>query len=315
MRLLFFARRHQKLNADTEVIQIPGLPHHPSDDSSGSGSLLSFDPTNYTLNALISKEIPVTLRASPDITPPSTGRSMMSDEPRLRQLEGKKAKPSKKEKVRLLIKNLGKLSKSGGRISKELAELDKTVMSLRARDKSISESPHIRPATVKAHQLKTQETGGAATWSKPKDLSHLNSKDVEQVPRVETWGRRVSSLEACFKNESTKKFQSPIILDKSLESVIMKGFSFDTYGSRRRSRDLSFSTNGDDSPGLPSEPLHDVAESTNPTEPMLDDTLEEDATETNFEDASCDSNGEFTSQQFEFTSKRPREAASGKLTL
>ena len=60
MRLRFFRRRqHQKLSSGGDELSTIGLTCRPNDESSGSGSIQSFDPNSYTVDACISDKIPV----------------------------------------------------------------------------------------------------------------------------------------------------------------------------------------------------------------------------------------------------------------
>lgn len=220
MRLFFWRQKHQKPGDCGELPEhqqlcggyeeLPGLAHRSSDQSSVTASFYSFDPNCYTLeeSSSVKNSVPSALNLSHEMM---RRRKKMCKE--LRAGRKKKATNATEENARILkVGQSEELSEGIERKIQELAELDMTVMVLRASD-HFGESSLIRPVAVKA---------GISEEHHSDTLNALDDvKNSELVPRAKTWERHVSALEKCF----GESLHTPI---NSLESVIIRVISFDS---------------------------------------------------------------------------------------
>jgi hypothetical protein len=207
MKIFFFRRRHQKLD---EIIDEPlDLTHRQSDVSSGSESFNSFDPHpgRYAHETFSHSPVMMELnnRSKSEFSPADVSENASSRRRWTLQW------PSKKSSQKMLLKNIvpsDELFNQRGNRSTALADLDNTAMPLRGKSSS-GENPPTRQVSIKV---------GSNAWTNddPTGASAVS----RQLSREVTWRRRVSSLEAFFKKETTSK--------SSRESVIKKCIPFDT---------------------------------------------------------------------------------------
>jgi hypothetical protein len=278
MRFPFFRRKHQKLTADVDDRDdLPDLTRRPSDDSSGSDSVQSFDPNRYTVDEFISGNVAEAFAAntmSADV--PSLAESKVSEpvSGRRQWLSRRKARGSAKDKPSGNIDGKDQRqtrsvsvgsnnsangdtqrsafgSSMSGSFSIDQADFDRAlVSSFRsggigvASEKSQSSSAHSKGSrkTKQGRDSAQSSVENRSSWSKSSptksEIQRYKDGDLEDMLRADTWVRRVSSLEACFRNESQR--EPKVVDEKTLESVILKVISFSPDDQRKpKSRESS----------------------------------------------------------------------------
>jgi hypothetical protein len=278
MRFLFFRRKHQKLTADVDDRDdLPDLTRRPSDESSGSDSVQSFDPNTYTVDEFISGDVAeaFTMKAvAADV--PSLAESKVSEpvSGRRQWLSRRKARRSTKEKLsgnaygkdqrKTRSVSVGSShsanddtqrsafgSSMSGSFSIDPADFDRALVSSfrsggagTASEKSHSSSAHSKSSRKSKHGRDSAQSSveNRSLWSKSaptkSEIQRYKDGDLEDMLRADTWVRRVSSLEACFRNESQR--EPKVVDEKALESVILKVISFNPDDQRKpKSRESS----------------------------------------------------------------------------
>jgi hypothetical protein len=282
MRFPSFRRKHQKLTADVDDRDdLPDLTRRPSDESSGSDSVQSFDPNRYTVDEFISGEVAeafaanamsgdVPSQAESKVSEPASGQRQWLTRRKARRsakekrpgnaesnADGKDQRKTRSVSVGSSHSANGDTQRSAfgssmsGSFSIDQADFDRALVSSfrsggagTVSEKSQSSSAHSKGSRKSKQGRDSAQSSveNRSSWSKSgptkSEIQRYKDGDLEDMLRADTWVRRVSSLEACFRNESQR--EPKVVDEKALESVILKVISFSPDDQRKpKSRESS----------------------------------------------------------------------------
>lgn len=218
MRLIYFPRKHHKLNADDS--DFDGVTYRPSDDSSSNDSFQSFNENSYTLDDSLtcdSSAIETAQNKSTVVFAQCKEPVVEAKRPHNWLLNLRIAKCFRKTSRKPDSRDV----KRNSQPCKEINENFESSNSIDRLDQYIAEE---------------------LTADNVMSLGRRNNE--ETVPRVETWGRRVSSLEACFLKEPSKEKSNAAAMN--LETVLLPVMSRDlSHNKKTSTRSTLFESLGD----------------------------------------------------------------------